>query len=388
METVDLYNILHVPKDVSPDDLKRAYKKLCIQHHPDKGGDENEFKKISEAYNILKDPEKRQIYDRYGMEGLRQGVGGMDENMQSMMENLFGFKFPFGGGKRPSQKQRVHHVLEVSLEDIVNGNSSLPFRFSRKVLNRTKPKVMCNLCKGQGFRVMMQNVGFMQMQQQVRCPQCQGTRYERADELFDTTQEEVHLMIPKNCAENHAFILKNRMDEDVNGESTGDVVIVVKYATHPRFRREDANLVVTITLTFIESLCGFERTLSLLNGQTMDVVYPSMVRWKERLCIPGKGLFLENRYGDLFIEFDIAYPDEMTTSILQEIHTHLQHQSSSLTWKPDTMKLVSMQESKDKEPSPSSSATASNASQQHARPPIPPFQGPPGMPQGMECHQQ
>lgn len=386
METVDLYSILHVQRDASQEEMKRAYKKLCVQHHPDKGGDENEFKKVSEAYNILKDPEKRQIYDRYGMEGLRQGMGGMDDNMQSMMENLFGFKFPFpGGAKRPPQKQRVHHLLNVALEDIVNGNPRYPFQFARKVLNRTKSKTMCNLCKGQGFRIMMQNVGFMQMQQQVKCPQCQGAKYERVDELFDTVNEELHLMIPKNCAEDHAFILKNRMDEDVEGESMGDVVVVVKYAAHPKYRREGAHLATTLSLTFIESLCGFHRTVTLLNGESIDVVYPSMVRWNERLCIPGKGLFTNQGYGDLFLEFDIPYPDEVSTSTLQDANVHLQQRGTPLTWEPDTMKLVQIPAS-----APPDASTRPSKTPRPAPPSStpPPFQGPPGMPPGMECHQQ
>lgn len=398
MENVDLYSILQVPKNVSPEELKRAYKKLCIQHHPDKGGDENEFKKVSEAYNILKDPEKRQVYDRFGMDGLRQGAGGVDENMQSMMENLFGFKFPFGngrpgtgpgpGGRRP---ERVQHVLEIPLEHIVNGHPKFPFRLSRRVLNRSKEKKVCNVCKGQGFRIMMQNMGFMQMQQQVKCPQCQGERYENGKELFDTVEEEVFLEIPRNCAENHAFILKNRMDDNVEGESRGDVVILVKYAEHPKFRRDGADLTVSIPLSYAESVCGFASKITLLNGTVIDVSFPSMVRWNQRLCIPGKGLFLEHRYGNLFVEFDITYPDCVGMDTLKELEALFQQRHGTVKaeeWTPDTMKLVPLNV-----PSSPASSSASAPPRNASHPPPPPrppvFQGPPGAPpQAMECHQQ
>ena len=386
MDNVDLYGILGVPRDVSPEDMKRAYKKLCIQHHPDKGGDENEFKKVSEAYNILKDPEKRRVYDQYGLEGLRQGAGGFDENMQSMMENLFGFKFPFAGGRGgPPTKQKTHKILELTLEDVVNGNPTFPYRLSRKVLNRKKEKVTCNLCKGQGFRVMLQNVGFMQMQQQVKCPQCQGHRYERHEELFDTVEEVVHLVIPRNCAENHAFILKNRMDEDVDGEPMGDVVVVVKYAPHSRFRREGASLVLTVDMSFVESIAGFERKLVMVNGSCMDVSFPSMIRWNERLCIPGKGLFMNHSYGDLFLEFKVAYPDEVDTEVMTNLQATLDRRPKSGTWAPDTMKWVAM-------PSSVSASSSDNEPSAPPRQQQQPFQGPPMPPPGgaraMECHQQ
>ena len=89
----ELYDILQVPKGCSQEEMKKSYKKLCIKHHPDKGGDEEVFKKISEAYNILKDPQKREVYDRFGMEGLTGGGGGHPGGMEDMMRNMFG-----GGG--------------------------------------------------------------------------------------------------------------------------------------------------------------------------------------------------------------------------------------------------------------------------------------------------
>lgn len=383
MNDVDLYDILKVPKNCSQEEMKKSYKKLCIQHHPDKGGNEEEFKKISEAYNILKDPEKRDVYDKFGFEGLKNGAGGMsEEQMQSMMNNVFGF----GGGFPFKQQQRVNHVnydIEIPLEDIVNGNAEYRLKLQRKVLDKTIQKMICNVCKGQGFRNMTQNMGFMQLQQHVKCPQCHGKKYENANQLFKTIEEDVILPIPIHCGENNVFILKNKMDEDVDGKS-GDVMYTVKYKKHSTFQRKNKDLYIDLNITFKESLLGFTKEIQLLDHTILNISYPRVLKWQMMLCIPDKGLFCDKSFGNLYIRFVMDYPDTFTLSLLKELEQDLNNKKDTLSYAPCNMKEVPFH--MDTDNSNAQNKPASRPQSEQKQFPFPhTFQA---QPQQMECNQQ
>lgn len=398
-ENVDLYNILGVSKTSSMEDLKKSYKKLCIKHHPDKGGDENEFKKISEAYNILKDPEKREIYDKHGVDGLRNGMA-QNVDVQSMMENLFGFGF--GGRQSQNRPPPVKMIpLSIPLEDVVNGNQNYVYKYERKIIDRTKERKECRLCQGQGFRVMSKQVGFMQMQQQVECPQCKGARFENIDQLFQTTQESVSIPIPKNCGEHHKFVLRNQQDERLDGES-GDVILVIEYCPHPIFKRCEDDLFIELKLSLIESLCGFEQMIDLLDQTKLRVVYPYMLKWNEMLVIPNKGLWNPQKqsYGNLNIVYRIDYPEPaiLTPDRLKEISENRMFQNSTCKIEPQNL-MTKIVKQFDQTPTSSKSSDKNGCSSNPSGSRVPvgipgfphgmPFQNPNGqMPGGMECHQQ
>ena len=363
----DLYEILKTHKGCSPEDLKKSYKKLCIQHHPDKGGDENEFKRISEAYNILKDPEKRKLYDQFGLEGLQSG-GGMPD-MQSMMENLF-------SRKQSSPQKTV--TIELSLEDVVNGNPQYVYKIQRKILDPTKQKKQCNVCCGKGFRLMNTQMGFMNMQQKVQCPQCHGACFENIQELIKIIQEDVILHIPQNCPENHQFILKNRMDERPDG-NTGDIILIVKYQTHPTFIRIGDDLLYTLKISFNESLYGFNKIITLLDKSTVEISFPDILKWNEMLVLPGKGLYNHSKQtqSDLFIGFDINYPSAINDITAPTERIQIYH--------PSNMKKQIAN------PAFYISRLTFNSRQQQGSPNFPGF--PPGFSPGgasspMECNQQ
>ncbi|KAG0463475.1 hypothetical protein HPP92_018985 [Vanilla planifolia] len=127
------YEILGVSKNSSQDDLKKAYRKAAIKNHPDKGGDPEKFKELAQAYEVLSDPEKREIYDQYGEDALKEGMGGggAGHDPFDIFQSFFGGS-PFGGGSSRGRRQRrgedVVHSLKVSLEDLYNGTSrSSPF---------------------------------------------------------------------------------------------------------------------------------------------------------------------------------------------------------------------------------------------------------------------
>jgi DnaJ family protein A protein 2 len=139
------YEILGVPKSASQDDLKKAYRKAAIKNHPDKGGDPEKFKELAQAYEVLSDPEKREIYDQYGEDALKEGMGGGGAHVDpfDIFSSFFGPSFGGGGGSSRGRRQRrgedVVHPLKVSLEDLYNGTSK------KLSLSRS---VICLKCKG------------------------------------------------------------------------------------------------------------------------------------------------------------------------------------------------------------------------------------------------
>ncbi|RZB83722.1 DnaJ protein-like isoform B [Glycine soja] len=183
------YEILGVSKNASPDDLKKAYKKAAIKNHPDKGGDPEKFKELAQAYEVLSDPEKREIYDTYGEDALKEGMGGGGGGHDpfDIFSSFFGGS-PFGsGGSSRGRRQRrgedVVHPLKVSLEDLYLGTSK-KLSLSRNVLcskcngkgSKSGASMTCAGCQGTGMKVSIRHLGPSMIQQmQHPCNECKGT---------------------------------------------------------------------------------------------------------------------------------------------------------------------------------------------------------------------
>lgn len=295
-----LYEILETNRDASADDLKRSYKKLCVKHHPDKGGNEEHFKRVSEAYNILKDPEKRKMYDQHGLDGIRGGAGSAPDSdmMQAMMSDLFGrhgggnpFGHFFGGGQ--PQQRNVMKGIRLRLEDIIMGNSNLLYPHSRKVVKANSTLIKCDVCKGKGSRAMQSQMGFMQVMQEVECPKCRGKCFRNLDECYETIDEVIRLEIPKDCQEGDRIILKRKLDEHPS-QPIGDLVLQVEFEEHPVFKRIKGShhLYVNIDISLYESLFGFQRSIRYLDGNEIHIHCQKNLNASRCIpFIPGKGLF-------------------------------------------------------------------------------------------------
>ena len=116
--------MLGVSKDAQPDAIRKAYRKLAVKNHPDKGGDEAKFKEIQTAYDVLFDKDKRETYDKYGQEGLDKGAGGGGGGPGGIFEHMFGGGMPGGGGRKPKMRVKpIARQIEVTLADIYNGKT-------------------------------------------------------------------------------------------------------------------------------------------------------------------------------------------------------------------------------------------------------------------------
>lgn len=147
-DNTKFYEVLGVPKSASEDEIKKAYRKAAMKNHPDKGGDPEKFKELGQAYEVLSDPEKKELYDQYGEDALKEGMGGGESfhNPFDIFETFFGGAGFGGGGSSRGRRQRqgedVVHSIKVSLEDVYNGTTK-KLSLSRNVL--------CLKCKGYGL---------------------------------------------------------------------------------------------------------------------------------------------------------------------------------------------------------------------------------------------
>ncbi|KRZ65015.1 Chaperone protein dnaJ 2, partial [Trichinella papuae] len=270
--------------------LKKAYKKAAIKNHPDKGGDPEKFKELAQAYEVLSDPEKREIYDEYGEDALKEGMsgGGTSHNPFDIFEQFFGGG-AFGGGSSRGRRQRrgedVVHSLKVSLEDLYNGTTK-KLSLSRNVLcgkckgkgSKSGASGRCYGCQGTGMRTVTRQIGLGMIQQmQHACPECRGSGEVISDKdkcpqckgnkvTQDKKVLEVH--VEKGMQHSQKIVFQGEADEAPD-TVTGDIVFVLQQKEHPKFKRKHDDLYVEHALSLSEALCGFQFALTHLDGRQL-----------------------------------------------------------------------------------------------------------------------
>ncbi|KAA8515878.1 hypothetical protein F0562_019057 [Nyssa sinensis] len=329
------YGILGVSKSASQDELKKAYKKAAIKNHPDKGGDPEKFKELAQAYEVLSDPDKREIYDQYGEDALKEGMGGGDASHSpfDIFESFFGGG-AFGGGgssrRRKKQGEDVIHTLKVSLEDLYNGTTK-KLSLSRNVLcpkckgkgSKSGTTGRCYGCQGSGMKISTRQIGpgMIQQMQHVcpecrgsgeviserdKCPQCKGNKVSQEKKVL-----EVH--VEKGMQHGQKITFQGEADEAPD-TITGDIVFVLQQKEHPRFKRKFDDLYVEHTLTLTEALCGFQFALTHLDNRQLliksnpgEVIKPDQYK-----AINDEGMPHHQRpfmRGRLFIHFNLEFSD-------------------------------------------------------------------------------
>ncbi|KAK5646798.1 hypothetical protein RI129_005262 [Pyrocoelia pectoralis] len=340
-----LYEILGVSRSSSDGEIKKAYRKLAKEFHPDKNPEEgHRFKEISYAYEVLSDPKKRQVYDKYGLKGMQEGgmqeggFGGAEDILSRIFgQDIFG-GFGMGGMRRRQRGEDTVHPLKVTLEDMYNGRTA-KLQLSKNVICATcsgkgsKSDVVatCRVCKGSGIKVTYRQLGpGMSQQMQSRCPQClgEGEIINEKDRCGtcrgrkvcnETKIIEVH--VDKGMKQNQKIFFRGEGDQQPDVEP-GDVVIVLQQKPHERFQRNEDNLHVNHTITVTEALCGFTFVIHQLDGRDLlikhtagDVVKPGDVR-----MIPGEGMpHYKNPFekGNMYVTFEVRFPDNHFANEMQ-----------------------------------------------------------------------
>jgi molecular chaperone DnaJ len=345
MEKRDYYEVLGVSRDATEEEIKKAYRRLAMQYHPDRNpGDkeaEEKFKEVAEAYEVLRDPEKRRRYDLYGHEGLKAGAagfGGFEFDLADalrifMSEGFTGFADLFGFGReegRPSKARGsdLQIRLKLTLEEIARG--------TRKTL-KVRKYVVCPECGGSGAprgarpRVCPVCHGSGQVRQVTRslfgqfvnistCHHC-GGEGQVLDELCrrcggdGRVQDEVLLEveIPAGVAEGNYITLRGQGNAGPRGGPAGDAVVVIEEAKHPIFTRSGDDVVLDLPISFPQAALGTEVEIPTLDGRAVLEIRPGTQPGKV-LRLRGKGIPHLNGYGrgDLLVRIHVWVPTTLT----------------------------------------------------------------------------
>jgi len=307
VDTSKLYELLNCPKDATQNEIKKAYRKIAMKAHPDKGGDVEKFKEINEAYEILSNEEKRATYDKYGKDGLKDGgPGGMDDI----------FSMFTGGGPRRQQQgakktKPVMKEVQVKLEEVYAGKVvKMPIK--KRICCEScggkggKNIKTCGDCKGQGFKIKTQMLGPGMIQQsQVPCNACrgEGKQFDEKDrctvckgEKIKDVEKILEIPIEKGIPDEKTILFAGEGNE-MPGAMAGDLHVRVSIKPHPVFERKGADLFMKKKISLLEALVGVNFKLKQLDGTDLTICSApaDVISTGEMKVIQGKGMPF---YGD------------------------------------------------------------------------------------------
>lgn len=346
----DYYATLGIDKKASADDIKKAFRKLAQKYHPDKGGDEARFKEVTEAYAVLSDEKKRREYDAYGQAFPGGGTGagnpfagfdfsqfqqGFGDGVEFDLGDIFGDIFSMRGGSSRAQRGRdISLDLEIPFKDAVfgttrtvliakvapcdacdgtggapgtdmetckacNGNGRI-HETRRSILGQFTSTRVCDACGGTG------------KVPKTKCPTCKGHGIRRRE-------VEVKIAIPAGMDDGEMIRMAGQ-GEATRGGAAGDLYVKVHVKPHPAFRREGANLIMTLPVKLTDALLGTTVSIETLEGKTLEVKIPAMKRAEELLRLRGKGVPLDSgglsraqSRGDLVIRLEVALPQKLSS---------------------------------------------------------------------------
>jgi molecular chaperone DnaJ len=333
----DLYETLGVTRSADDAALKSAFRKLAMQYHPDRNpGDkeaEAKFKDINQAYEILKDPQKRAAYDRYGHAAFQNGgaPGGGDgfgSSMADIFEDLFGSMMGGGGRQRSGGRERgsdLRYNLEITLEEAFHGKAAsikVPTAISCEPCSGSgakpgsKPKT-CATCGGAG-RVRAQQ-GFFAIER--TCHVCQG-RGQTIDDPCPTCkgagrvtkERQLSVNIPAGVEDGTRIRLAGEGEGGLRGGPAGDLYIFLSVKPHAFFQRDGADLYCRVPISMVQASLGGEFSLRGLDGTEVRVKIPEGTQSGRQFRLKSKGMpVLRSRnIGDLHVQVDVETPQNLT----------------------------------------------------------------------------
>ncbi|SPO02891.1 related to DnaJ homolog subfamily A member 2 [Cephalotrichum gorgonifer] len=343
-EEIDLYGLLGISKDADQDQIKKAYRKAALKHHPDKVPEEQrdeseaKFKAVTQAYEILRDEQKRAIYDSGGMAALRGGGPSGGPDLEDILGQMFGFGFGGPGGpggpgqRRPRRGADEEQAYKISLEELYKGKT-VKFSANKQVLcgqckgsgakEKVKPQ-QCEQCKGQGLVEGLRQVGPGLLTREVHpCDHCKGTgnfvkEKDRCKKCKGkrTVQETkaLEIYIPRGSMQGERIVLEGEADQ-VPDQTPGDIVFTLVEEPHDVFTRVGADLSADLHVTLAEALGGFDRTvLTHLDGRGIHIKRERghILRPGDVLKVPGEGMPHKrgDAKGDLYLIAAIDFPED------------------------------------------------------------------------------
>ena len=358
MSKADYYELLGVARTCSDAELKSAFRKAAMQHHPDRNPGDKEaevkFKEINEAYQALSDKDKRAAYDRFGHAAFEQGGGGAGgfggdgfaSSMSDIFDDLFG---GFGGGRSRgggNGRERgsdLRYNMEINLDDAFNGKTAtikVPTSIACEACAGSgakagsKPKT-CGTCAGHG-RVRAQQ-GFFAIER--TCPTCSGR-----GQVIDnpcaacsgagrvTRERSLSVNIPAGVEDGTRIRLSGEGEAGMRGGPSGDLYIFLSIKPHPFFQRDGADLFCQVPISMVKASLGGEVSVRTLDGSESVVKIPEGTQSGRQFKLRGKGMpVLRSReVGDLHIQARVETPQSLTKR-QRELLTEFEAESSNKT---------------------------------------------------------
>lgn len=341
----DYYEVLGIAKTASDDEIKKAYRKLAKQYHPDMHpGDaecEAKFKEASEAYSVLSDKEKRDKYDRFGHAAFEQGGGGGGFDYSSfdfgdIFGDLFGFGDMFGGsrggnsrGNGPKMGASVRTAIRITFEEAVFGcekELELNIKEDCPTCNGTGAKPgtnvdTCSKCNGRGTVIYTQQSIIGMVQNQRVCPDCKGTGKiikEKCKDCygtgFITNRKKIKVTVPPGIDNGQSIRIKGKGEPGVNGGPRGDLLVEVAVSSHPIFQRQDRDIFSNAPMSYTTATLGGEVKISTIDGDVLYEVKPG-TQTDTKIRLRGKGvpsLRDKNHRGDHYVTLVVQVPTKLT----------------------------------------------------------------------------
>ena len=354
----DYYEVLGVSKNASEDEIKKAYKKKAITYHPDRNPGakeaEEKFKEAAEAYDVLRDPQKRARYDQFGPEGVNGagGFGGGGMNMDdifSMFGDIFGGRGGFGGfggGGRPRKPQYrggdLRLKVRLTLQEIATGVTK-KFKVKKKVTcshchgsgaEGSGATEACPTCHGSGYVIKTQQSIFGMMQTQTVCPTCGGEGTviknkckECGGEGVVNGEEVVEVKIPAGVGDGMVVTVTGKGHAARRNGVPGDIQVYIEEETDKNLLREDNNLIYNLLLDIPTAALGGDAEIPTIDGKVKIKIEPGTQPGKV-VRLRGKGLPAVQGYGhgtgDLIVNISVYIPETLTKEerkFLEEMRT-------------------------------------------------------------------
>ena len=332
----DYYDVLGVQKNSSPEQIKAAYRKLAVKHHPDKNpGDktsEEKFKEASEAYHVLSDKERKQNYDNFGHAAFENGAGGrggfgnfdFSNHFSDIFEDFFS---DFGGGRgKRSRKSNfrgsdLRYDLSITLEEAYNGKKQdIKFSTSEKCNtcsgSGSKPghdAGSCSMCGGHGQ--VRSSQGFFTVQQ--TCPQCAGTGEEITNPCNNCggqgkkqASKRLSVTIPKGVDDGTRIRLAGKGEAGSRGAGSGDLYLFINVYSHELFKRSDENLFFEYPVSIADAALGTSLEIPTIDGAKAKIKIPAGTQGGKQFRLKGKGMpyMRGSGNGDLYVQINTEVP--------------------------------------------------------------------------------